>query len=122
MIFSSFDIYIVAMLCLKQKSLPVFQLMTMEKHEDLGQFVKKTLAVAPLLKILGVKGYIFNTIFLLKAQSLIKELRDMGFLVWVYGESANSGEGITKMIGMGVSGFCTDHVAHLDEIVARYKI
>lgn len=116
--FSSFDIYVVMLLLLKQHRWPAFQLMTVEVGEDVPYFVSKTLAVAPLLKELGVKGYVVNSIHMLKVEHLVKELRDMGFLVFTYGDPNNTEEGVKhQRDDLGVTGFCSDKMEQLLQIL-----
>jgi glycerophosphoryl diester phosphodiesterase len=119
--FSSFDPFVVTMLCLKQHRFPVFQLMTVEKGEDIDTFVAKTLDIAPLLKKVGVKGYVFNAEFLLKEEHMIAKLRTMGFLVFTYGDPNNSEEGIRKQLDLGIAGLCTDNLTVLNGILADYQ-
>jgi glycerophosphoryl diester phosphodiesterase len=115
--FSSFDIFVVMALCLKQQRFPVFQFMTQERGEDLDKIVTKTLEVAPMLKKVGVKGYVFNTEFLLQAEHMINELRSMGFLVFTYGEANNTEEGIQHQLDLGIAGICTDKLGVLNQAI-----
>ena len=118
LLFSSFDIYVVMMLLFKQRRWPVFQLMTVEVGEEVPQFVAKTLAVAPLLKELGVKGYVLNSIYMLKAEHMVKELLDMGFILFTYGDPNNTEEGVKhQRDDLGITGFCSDMMEHLVQIL-----
>lgn len=120
--FSSFDTYIVLMLCLKQKRWPVFQLVTQEEGiEDLDTFVNKTLAMAPILKAFGVKGFVLNSMFMLKHEIMVKQLLDMGFLVFTYGDPNNTKDGVHHQLDIGITGICTDKLVDLAETLACYK-
>ncbi|OHS93333.1 Glycerophosphoryl diester phosphodiesterase family protein [Tritrichomonas foetus] len=118
--FSSFDVLSVVMLSFKQKRWPIFQLMSRERGETLDIFVQKTINVAPLLKELGIKGFVFNSKYLMMAQSMVKELKDMGFVIATYGVHNNSIDGIVSQLNLGVSGLCTDNMVQLKKTVSDY--
>jgi len=108
------------MLCLKQSRFPVFQLMTKEDDETPEQFETKTMDVAPVLKRLGVRGYVFNALFLLNAEHLIGELREMGFLIFTYGDPNNAKETVWHQLDLGVSGLCTDVLNDLSVTLSQW--
>ena len=120
--FSSFDVATVIMLSFKQKRWPIFQLMNRERGETLNYFVRKTMNVAPLLKEIGVKGFVFNNKYLLQAPTLIKELKDMGFIIATYGMHNNTVEGINKQLDLGIRGLCTDLMPQLRKTVDMYEL
>jgi glycerophosphodiester phosphodiesterase len=106
--FSAFDVYVVMMLCLKQRRFPVFQLVTKADDESVEIFAKKARDVAGLLKVVGAKGFVLNSEWALRVPEVIAELRAQGFLVFTFGSPNNHSETIVSQLGLGVSGFCTD--------------
>jgi hypothetical protein len=93
--------------------------MTQEEGENLEKFVSKTLNVAKILKELGVAGFVFNAMFLMKKEDLVAELKEMGFLVFTYGDLNNTKEGVWHQLDLRISGLCTDMLTGLNETIRR---
>lgn len=120
--FSSFDINIIVMLILKQQRYPVYMLTTQEMYNEdtFEDFIRKTLGWAPLLKKIGVKGYVMNSLYMLKQPSLVQKLLDQGFTVSTYGKPNNEKEGIIEQLNLGVSGICTDLLGLANQVIREY--
>ncbi|KAK8878646.1 Glycerophosphocholine phosphodiesterase gpcpd1 [Tritrichomonas musculus] len=119
--FSTFDVDSLLMLCFKQHKYPVFMLMTQETEDTFEYFVTKIIGMAPLLKHIGVKGYIIDSTFLLKETSLIKKLLDQGFSVSTYGKPNNEEKYIVEQLDLGISGICTDFLDMANHAIIEYE-
>lgn len=119
--FSSFDIDSVIMLSFKQHKYPVYMLMTQETEDTFEYFCTKIVGMAPLLKRIGVKGYVIDSTFLLKETSLIKKLLDQGFTVSTYGKPNNDEKQIIEQLDLGISGICTDFLDMANKTIAEYE-
>ncbi|OHT09235.1 Glycerophosphoryl diester phosphodiesterase family protein [Tritrichomonas foetus] len=118
--FSCFDIFSLMMLLYKQQKYPVLSLMTKEDEDTFEYFVKKTIGMAPILKEMGVQGYVINSLFLLKDKELISKLLGMGFMIVTYGDPNNTEQGTIEQLDLGISGFCTDKLEMINNVIAEY--
>lgn len=118
--FSAFCPLVVVMLATKQSKWPVYQLMTVEKDENVEKFLLKVRSFAPLLKELGIKGYVLNSEEMLKDPTLAPELIAMGFEVSTYGKPNNTVDGIIKQLDMGLTGICTDMIEQCRKVIDEY--
>ena len=119
--FSSFDVDSVIMLSFKQHKYPVYMLMTQETEDTFEYFCTKIIGMAPLLKHIGVKGYVIDSTYLLKETSLIKKLLDQGFTVSTYGKPNNEEKPIIEQLDLGISGICTDFLDMANKAIAEYE-
>ncbi|KAH0790167.1 Glycerophosphoryl diester phosphodiesterase family protein [Histomonas meleagridis] len=119
--FSSFDVECIAMLCVKQKRWPVFQLMTREEGESIERFTRKVLQIAPMWKEFGVKGFVLDSSKLLLVPELVDKLKSMGYIIMTYGSPNNTVDGVVKQLDLGVQGICTDKLELLQKTLNDYN-
>ena len=105
--FSSFDPLIVIMLKLKQKRWPVFQLFEKTRKESIDQMVAKIRSYALIHQKIGVEGFVGDSNHLMQVPYMIKEIKDMNFMFFTYGDQNLTKEGIHNQLKLGI---CTDSV------------
>lgn len=108
--FSSFDPLIVIMLKLKQRRWPVFQLFEKTRKESIDQMVAKIRSYALIHKKISVEGFVGDSNHLMQVPYMIKEIKDMNFMFFTYGDQNLTKEGVHNQLKLGINGICTDSV------------
>jgi glycerophosphodiester phosphodiesterase len=106
--FSCFDPLVCAMLRLKQKRFPVFQLFNRKKRWSQKEMAERVVTLAPFHREIGIEGFVFECGDLLASSELVPFLKTRGFVLNTYGSLNNTQEGIEQQLALGIKGICTD--------------
>jgi glycerophosphodiester phosphodiesterase len=120
MFFSCFDPLVCAMLRLKQRRWPVFQLFNRKQKWTLTEMADRVKALAPMHQAIGIDGFVFEAAALLASPELIEMLQGKGFVLNTYGDLNNTREGIERQLAVGIRGICTDDMKLCREVVDEH--
>jgi glycerophosphoryl diester phosphodiesterase len=119
--FSSFDPFVCAMLRLKQNRWPVMQLFNLKKRwVEIQAMTSRIMSLAALHRVIGVEGFVIDSVHLMMAKDVITSLKDQGFMICTYGNLNNTRDGIEEQLALGVRGICTDQIGMCRTTVQDY--
>lgn len=121
MYLQSFDINIVLKLCFMQKRWPVFLLTSQYQFEETRDFHNRIICFAHLFKYIGGRGFVIHDINVIDDTSLIRELKDMGFILQCWGSTNGNINSVVRYLDIGINGIITDTLEVTQETIDDYR-